>query len=108
MTDWIPRIKKGDVLRSRTGMLRIVRKVSHSHIPHYGIRTSVTFTIQRCSWTTRPYTIYNGNDLRQMGYTPLRGRFHLKTKFDKTLERDFSAKDAKECVFDCCDVRGIA
>ncbi len=105
---WISRIKKGDVLRSGSGMLRIVRRVSHSHNKYYGTRTSVTFTIQSCSWTGRPYTVYNGNDLVQMGYAPVAGRFALRTKFDKTLERDFSAKDSRECEFSCCDVRGVA
>jgi len=105
---WISKIKKGDVLRSGTGMLRIVRRVSHSFIKYYGIRTSVTFTIQACSWTGRPYTVLTGNDLVQMGYIPMRGRFALKTKFDRTLERDFSADTAADCELTCCDVKGVA
>lgn len=105
---WISRIKKGDVLRTGSGKLRIVRRVSHSNIPFYGIRTNVTFAIQACSWTHRPYTIYTGNDLVQMGYEPVAARFPLRTKFDRTLERDFEAPTSEYCVFDCCAVRGIA
>lgn len=105
---WISRIKKGDVLRSKSGMLRIVRRVSHSHIRFYGIRTTVTFTIQACSWTGRPYTVLTGNDLVQMGYEPVAERFPLRTKFDRTLELDFSAHRSADCVFSCCDVRGVA
>ena len=105
---WISRIKKGDVLRSKGGMLRIVRRVSHSDIPSYGIRTSVYFAIQHCSWTGRPYTIYTGNDLVQMGYEPIRGRFPPRTQFDRTLERDFEAKKSDDCVLDCCSVKGVA
>ncbi len=108
MTDWISKIRKGDVLRSRTGMLRIVRHVSHQMVKHHGLRTSVTFTIQRCSWTSRPHTVYTGNDLRQMGYQPVRGRFALRTKFDRTLEKDFDAPNAAACTFKCCDMKGIA
>jgi hypothetical protein len=105
---WISRLKKGDVLRSRSGMLRIIRRVSHSKIPFYGIRTTVTFTIQTCSWTGRPYTIYTGNDLVQMGYEQVDARFALRRKFDRALELDFEAPTAAACEFSCCDVRGVA
>lgn len=105
---WISRIRKGDVLRSRSGFLRIVRRVSHSRIPFYGIRTSVYFTIQHCSWTHRPYTIYTGNDLVQMGYEPVAARFPLRTKFDRTLEQSFDAGRSEDCVLDCCAVKGVA
>lgn len=67
MKQWIPKIKKGDVLRSGTGILRVVRDVHHAHVGDH-VRVSVTFTIRRCSWTQRCYTVYTGNDLVQMGY----------------------------------------
>jgi len=105
---WISCLKKGDVLRSKSGLLRIIRRVSHSKIPFYGIRTTVTFTIQSCSWTGRPYTIYTGNDLVQMGYEQVDARFPLRTKFDRALEKDFSADKSADCEFSCCDVRGVA
>ncbi len=104
---WIKKIQKGDVLRSRSGMFRIVRRVSHcgASIP----KTWVHMSIQRCSWTGRPYTIYNGNDLRQMGFAPVKANpFALRTEFDRELERNFDKDYARDCTLDCCDVRGIA
>jgi len=106
---WIKRIRKGDVLESRSGRLRIVRSVSHSVIPGYDIRTTVIFTIMRCSWTTRCYTVYTGNDLVQMGYRPVKARVRLVKPFDKKIEAEFNRKgNASECVLRCCDVEGIA
>lgn len=103
---WIKKIKVGDVLLAPSGALRIVRRVSHlgKSIP----RTIVYFTIQRCSWTGRCYTVINGNDLRQMRYQPTTATFPLNTKFDRLIAADFSKRDAKECRFHCCDVRGVA
>ena len=34
--DWIHRIKKGDVLRSGSGRLRVVRDVSHNLVENHG------------------------------------------------------------------------
>lgn len=103
---WIKRIRKGDVLRSGSGALRIVRHVSH-HGPSIP-KTSVYFAIQRCSWTTRCYTVYTGNDLRQMKYSPTNGRMPLKTNMDKMIEKQFSRDFAKDCELHCCDVIGVA
>lgn len=101
--DWISRIRKGDVLRSRNGVLRVVRAVSHTR------RTTVTFVIRRCSWTTRCYTIYTGNDLRQMGYAPTNVRMPLRTKFDRLIEAEFHRPGpANVCFLHCCDVTGIS
>ena len=106
---WISRLKKGDVLRSRSGMLRVVRHVSHNKIPGYGIRTTLIFSIQRNSWTTRPYTVYTGNDLVQMGYVKTRARRALRSKFDRTLESDFDRRgSAAECSLHSWDVLGVA
>lgn len=119
---WIARIKKGDVLKAPSGLLRVVRDVSHHHVSGYGIRTCVVFAIRHCSWTHRPTTVLTGNDLVQMGYRPTKGRVSLRKKIDKLIERDYSGRivalrggeigcypligSARE--IDCCDVRGIA
>lgn len=105
---WIRRIKVGDVLRSPKGALRVVRAVQHSNIPFYGIRTSVTFTIMRCSWTTRCYTIYTGNDLVQMGYSPTRGKVPLRKRIDKAIAEEFQRPGGIAAVkLHCCDVLGV-
>lgn len=103
---WVKKLKVGDVLKSRTGMLRIVRSI---HVGPTVASTRLIFTIQHCSWTTRGYTVYTGNDLRQMGYSKVgRKRYKLKDHFDKLLAEDFRrGGNASECNFHCCDVIGI-
>lgn len=112
---WIARIKVGDVLKSGTGVLRVVRAVSHHKIKYSGpehIRTNVTFAILTCSWTGRPYTVYTGNDLVQMGYRPTRAKVKLNKKIDRAIMRVFNAppdySKKKHYEVTCCDVRGIA
>lgn len=116
---WIKRIRKGDVLKARNGVLRVVRDVSHSG-PSNG-KTSVTFAIRHCSWTHRPYTVLTGNDLVQFGYRPTKAHVALRKKIDREIERDFNGRLVSangrriSCPvlgtdrrIDCCDVRGMA
>jgi hypothetical protein len=111
---WIARIKKGDVLRSRSGVLRVVRGVTHSQVHYNGpphIRTNVVFAIKHCSWTGRPYTVYTGNDLVQMGYRPTSARVSLRKKIDRAIERTYHAAPdwfaKKPYEITCCDVSGV-
>lgn len=103
---WIKQIKAGDVLKSRSGALRVVRRVSHrgQSLP----KTSVYFTIKRCSWTHRCYTVYNGNDLRIMGFQPVKARATLRKKIDRAIAIEFDRRDAKGAIMRCCDVVGIS
>jgi hypothetical protein len=108
---WVSRIRKGDVLRSGSGVLRVVREVSHSEIRYSGpphIRTSVYFAIKRCSWTRRCYTVYTGNDLIQMGYRPVRARVTLRKSIDRAIERDIQRPGYHKPKLTCCDVEGVA
>ena len=115
---WIHKIKKGDVLKSGSGKLRVVRDVSHNQVKHYALRTSVTFAIMHCSWTERPYTTYTGQDLVNMKYRPTRAKVTLRKKIDKAIERVMYARDGRSALPDygakkpyevtCCDVEGIA
>jgi len=101
---WIERIEKGDILRSKSGLLRIVRAVHHSWIPQsQQIRTSVTFTIKRCSWTGRCYTILNGSDLMTQGYQHTGKRIRLQKKMDKEIAAEFGQKP-ESLKLTCCDV----
>jgi hypothetical protein len=102
---WIKRIQKGDVLKSGSGVFRVVRYVAH-HGPSLG-KTSVYFTIRHPSWTGRPYTAVNGSDLRTFGYSPTHVRLKLNKEFDKKLEEDFQAPNTIQWNFRAADVRGI-
>jgi len=109
---WIHRIKKGDVLRMPSGRLRVVRYVNHSvtskGVAHPVPRTTVIFSIAHCSWTSRCYTTYTGNDLVQMGYRPTKARVRLRSKLDRQIEEEFMRRGpASLCKLHCCDVIGI-
>lgn len=93
-------LKVGDVLKAPSGRLRIVRKLS-------AFRTDnpyVFFTIARCSWTHRPYTLYTVKDLTRMGYRKV-GQYKLREKFDELMCEEFEARDSPQIK--CCDVIGI-
>lgn len=98
---WIRNLKPGDVVESKGGNLRIVRRVSHCRDG----RTSVYFVIARCSWTHRPYTVMGESDLITLGYRPINVNVPLDTDFDDKLQREFD-RTCPPCI-DCCDVRGI-
>ena len=105
---WTVRLKVGDVVRARSGTLRVVRSVIHSY--KYGfVRVSVTFAIQRCSWTGRCYTTYTGNDLVQMGFRPTRAKWHLRTAIDRAIDEEIQKKKRRDhsIGLTCCDVEGI-
>jgi len=101
-------IEVGDVLISGSGAFIIVRRVHKFQKRGYLPNGSVTFVIQRCSWTTMGYTVYMFNDLKQMGYKPTGLRLKLTSVFDKLIAEEFERKgNASECILHCCDVIGI-
>ncbi len=102
---WIKHIKKGDVLESGRGTLRIVRRVTHGEK-----RTSVSFAIRHPSWTTRPFTTYGETDLKTLGYRPVAcKRFPLRTKFDKAFEESMNIyRRPEELPLRAHDVLGVA
>lgn len=107
-------ICKGDILKAPSGLLRVVRDVQRytGHHDHYRRNPARSvwckFVIQRCSWTTRPYTLYNVGEMNQMKWAHTGKRFSLHSRFDQMLAADFAAPNAEQCQFHCCDVEGIA
>jgi hypothetical protein len=108
-THWTKYIKVGDVLRSGSGVLRVVRAVHSCRVDDgYGrshTRETFTFSIRKCSWTHRCYTSYNGNDLVQMGYRPTGTHVKLNKKIDRVIQAEFGKR---ERGLSCCDVVGVA
>lgn len=108
MKDWTNRLKVGDIVRFPSGMLRTVRRVKHPDSPTdrrgNKYRSSVTFSIQACSWTGRCYTCYTSSDLRTMGCRPTRARNPLRTKLDRKI---CAAMASHEHLLKCCDVIGV-
>lgn len=101
---WITRLKVGDVVRSGSGMLRVVRAVCHSKSA-YATRSSVTFSIKACSWTHRCYTVLTCSDLLTLGYRPTRAKVSLRKKIDRAIQADFGVPRPR---LSCCDVRDVA
>jgi len=100
--EWMRNIREGDVLVSRTGFRRIVRRAVHFRS---GDLYMVWMTIQRCSWTGRCYTVKTYNDLIFEGFTPAGYALTLTKDLDKRIADEFHKLDKG---LTCCDVEGIA
>lgn len=99
---WIPKIQKGDVLRSGNGTLRIVRAVSHG-----ASRSYVYLAIRRCSWTHRCYTVYTSADLKTNGWSHTGKRLKINDEFSKKIEAAINQNAHAPYLLDCCDVVGV-
>ncbi len=103
---WLSRVQVGDILRSRSGLNRVVRKISR----HKG-RTILTFVIKHCSWTGRCYTTYFPSDVKHAGLRPTGKRLKLKGKMDKRIAEAIRRADLSHLngrVPNCCTVEGIS
>jgi hypothetical protein len=99
---WMNKVKIGSVLRSRSGLLRVVRDLRRR-----GDRLhSVSFTIKHCSWTHRCTTTLTYNDLSYMGFRPTGKRRRLRTELDRMIALD--CLPGHPGPLDCCDVTGIS
>lgn len=104
---WTKRLQVGDVIRSKTGKLRIVRYASHDPRKPTPSGSFFAFCIGRVSWTTRPYTFVTGNDLKQSGYMPTGARAKLNHEFDRKLLACMDKATAAECSLHARQVVGI-
>lgn len=100
---WMAHVKVGDVLRDPGGNLRVVRRLSRFDD---GDVRALSFTIMRCSWTGRCYTVKNFTDL-------LKWEFVLKrdlpsTALDRKIARELRNSRRFKQTLSCCDVRGVA
>jgi hypothetical protein len=100
---WMAAVKVGDVLRSGSKTLRVVRKVSRFKD---GSLRSVTFSIRHCSWTRRPYTVMGYTDLRLLGYARVGANLKLESPLDRELALDIADHNRRQVT--CCMVKGIA
>lgn len=113
---WALEVGKGDVIRTKSGDLRVVREV-HRHQKAKGKgswgatiarRTYCFFAIRSCSWTGRPYTLYSIGEMVSMGWVPTSARpQRLDSGIDRTLEQDFGSNRSSDCALTCCGVRGL-
>lgn len=108
MKDWTNRLQPGDVVRFPSGALRVVRAVKHPDRPtsSYGdiYRSSITFSIKRCSWTHRCHTTYTSSDLRTLGCVKTRAKVLLRKKIDRLISEELRLNPDKP-MLTCCDVK---
>lgn len=97
----------GDVLRAPNGVLRIARHIApcknlRSYVPER--RTWIFFTIRRCSWTKRCYTLYSVAKLMEMGYVNTGINVRIKNRKDQSITKCIERGGTE---FRCCDVHGV-
>jgi len=107
---WAHRLRPGDVIlfgRGRTP--RVVLHVTDHRVPRPTphVRRYVTLTIQRCSWTTRPTTLYLAHELERMARPSRLPRQSLRTPIRKALLASLDATDARDCPVHCHEVVGL-
>lgn len=99
--DWRDKIQAGDIVLFK-GTERIVRKACYGK---NGLLTYVYFTILRCSWTRRPYTLYQRSELKNNA-SPTDKKYKFKAgSIDIELWRDIA--DHRRQKLHCCDVVGL-
>lgn len=96
-------IQVGDVVISRTGTARVVRKVSR--FPDGELR-ALTFAIKRCSWTKRPYTVQNYTDLMNNGYRPVDLSITLDKREDRRLAKAIKNYHDRS-LMTCCQAKDM-
>ena len=101
----IDSIETGDLIRLN-GRLRVVRKANHSK-RHPGRLSSITMSIQRCSWTRQPFTVRARADLYRIDLAIVSKGFGcehgpLEVMLQKQIENHHAPK-----LLECCDVIGV-
>lgn len=101
----IDSLEVGDLVEIN-GRRRIVREVAHARSRDRAQVSHITLSIQRCSWTRRPYTVRNRCDLYlcqmrmvRKGYGAERG------PLEGLLQKDIENHNLR--LLECCDVVGV-
>lgn len=99
-----------DVVRLN-GRLRVIRKIERHKqwrpAPQHPQRIYFWFSIVRCSWTHRPYTVKTMTDLAHVDIELVMRNYTPKSELEWQLQKDIQARTHKPCL-DCCDVKGIS
>ena len=95
---WIYKLKAGDVLKSPSGLMRVIRRVDTGKTKR---KVWVTFAIQHCSWTHKAYTVYNMGELLELGYRRTNAKVSLRGRMDKMLAQDINNGTRN---LTCCDI----
>lgn len=107
--EWTYRVRVGDVLRWPSGVMRPVRLL-HFHHPHPR-SIYCFFVIKGCSWTRRPYTLYNVGELYCMGVRPTGVNVRFKDEISRRLVEEMESSrpwnKGRGSDLTCCSVKGL-
>jgi hypothetical protein len=104
----IDSLELGDLVRIN-GTLRVVRDVSPGRFKQAQVRVrSITFSILRCSWTRRPYTVKNRCDLYHAKVEVVQKGFGCEHgPIEVVLQEDITKRFYDKSLLECCDVIGV-
>lgn len=108
----IDSLEVGDLVMFR-GSLRIVRDVGRFQGYRKSKRKprqvqSVVFSIQKCSWTRRPYTVVSRCELYRVPFAIIKRGFGVEHgPIDVLLNRDVLSTKGSPSILQCCDVIGV-
>ncbi len=112
---WAAEVQEGDVVKTKSGDLRIVRAV-HRHPKATGKgsgkatkarRVWCFFAIKHCSWTGAGYTLYTIAEMVGMGWLPTSAKpRRMSAEIDVRLKSDFARPGKDRCVR-CCEAVGL-
>lgn len=101
----IDSLETGDLIQLN-GRLRVVREVTRFEKNPDRLR-SITMSIQRCSWTRKPYTVRGRADLYYGNLAIVSKGFGCEHgPLDVLLQQQIESRDAPK-LLDCCDVVGV-
>jgi hypothetical protein len=100
-------LREGDIIRWN-GRLRVIRDVTKGEGKGWR-RISFTFSIQRCSWTGKPYTVYSRTDMQNLkkSLELVARNYKGKLPLEKLLTDDIKQRRGMRCKLECCDVVGV-
>ncbi len=105
---WIDRLQVGDVLKTPSGDLRVVREVKimdNDRSIYHGRVGYLEFAIRHCSWTGRCTTCKSRTDLK--GWAPMGYRVKLDKEIDREIEHCLENYMPEHQTLHCCDVKGV-
>lgn len=103
----IDTVQDGNLIRVN-GRIRVARDVTRSMVAGRSVVKYITMSILVCSWTTKPYTVYNRYDLSAKPFEVVdRGDWRGFGVMADLLQQDILAKRVSSSVLKACDVVGV-
>lgn len=103
----IDTVQNGNLIRVN-GRIRVARDVTKGMVAGRFVVKCITMSILTCSWTTRPYTVYNRYDLSAKPFEVVdRSDWRGFGVMADLLQQDILARHVRSPVLKACDVVGV-